>query len=56
MKAKEFKELINNISDNEEIKFYILDYEYDKENPQELGRGKFIHIDNDNYINISINK
>lgn len=56
MKVKELKELLSNKLDEDEIKFYIWDYEYREEEPYEIGLGKFVELDSSNYFNIGVNK
>lgn len=59
MKGRELKEFINKLHDEAEYKFYIWDYEYDEENPSEIGIGKIINITEGllfNYINIGVNR
>lgn len=51
MKVSEFKKLLDGKSDEEEITIYVEDYEYNEDEPQELGvavftgmYGKYLHV------------
>ena len=48
----EFLNLIKDVDDNEELRFYVWDYEYDEEGI-ELGRGTVMIFDGD--VNIRVN-
>lgn len=37
----ELIELLKDLDDNAKIKFYVMDYEYDNENPYDCGSGEF---------------
>lgn len=52
MIKSEFLELIKDVKDDEELKFYVWDCEYDKEG-FELGKGKIMSYDG--YVNVSVN-
>ena len=55
MKVKDFKKIVEGMGDEVEVYFYINDYEYDEDEPQELGVGKFVSLSG-RCINIGINK
>ena len=59
MKKSDLLKELETIGDDEKIEFYIWDYEYDDENPYDVGSGEFTGIDKGldcRYINIGIHK
>lgn len=59
MTKKELIEKLEFFDDDDVIEFYILDYEYDDENPYDCGKGELVSVEKNeygNYINIGINK
>ena len=55
----ELIELLKDLDDNAKIKFYVMDYEYDNEDPYDCGSGEFLSIQKSpavTYINIGIHK
>ena len=39
MKVNELKKLLENMNENDEVVFHVYDFEYDKDQPYELGKG-----------------
>ncbi|MBU3186563.1 hypothetical protein [Clostridium estertheticum] len=53
MTVKELREILNNCKDEDKIKFYVWDYEYDEEDPEEVGIAKFKSA-NGLYLNLGL--
>lgn len=57
-KSELLKEL-EGVKDDDELEFYVWDYEYDDEEPYEVGTGKFTSIElgmDTTYLNIGVHK
>ena len=55
MKVKDIKDLLSGLDNEGSISFYVFDYEYDKEEPYDVGSGTFVEFDNKTFV-IGINR